>query len=87
MVEGEGGIIYLTGSQAKSISSAGIYMPSYSYRDRWGNPYEVYWDANYDGKVTNPLDPTMQLSKGVVGIGRGISPSFSSQANGLIKSW
>jgi len=87
LIDDKTGVTYLSLTQAKSANLMENSLVSYAYRDRWGNPYEVYWDANYDGMVSNPLDPTEKLNKGVIGIGFGRSASLPHSTQGVVKSW
>ena len=86
LVEGEEAR-YLSGRQASGKNRSGLDATQYSYLDHWGHPYEVYWDANYDGQLTNPLNPNEVLNRGVVAIGRGSATSFSNIGKEGVKSW
>lgn len=84
------GTEYLTGEAADVATNAGIDYAgaTYSYRDYWKNPYEVYWDANYDGKINDPLDPSLELRQGVAAVGQGLADDITTaKVNQIVKSW
>ncbi len=86
---------YLDARDASADLSNGVdFGGTFSYNDRWGNPYEIYWDTNYDGKIADPLDSTNVIQRGVLVIGQGtvddsdFGASMSSKERlKVIKSW
>lgn len=86
-------ISYLEADVAEGGEGGIDYGGTYSFTDRKGVPYEVHWDADYDGQLANPFDGTApNLRKGVVALGRGVIDvdDWGATATGLhqaVKTW
>ncbi len=86
-------ISYLEADVAEGGEGGIDYGGTYSFTDRKGVPYEVHWDADYDGQLANPFDTTApNLRKGVIALGRGTIDvaNWGPGATGLhqaVKTW
>ena len=81
-------IPYFAGNETNAKGVDGIDYSTHSFLDAWGNPYEVYWDGNYNGLLHDPFNSGRTLRQGVIAIGQGSAHTWSNfTEREIVKSW
>ena len=62
------GTAYISGIDDSGGGKGGIDFArnTYAFTDRWDEPYQVFWDANYDDEIEDPFDQQNVVKRTVI---------------------
>jgi len=84
---------YLPMKSQNSNGTSGMDLTTYAFVDYWGNAYHVYWDADYDDEVENPLvSNAPAIKRGCIALSQGAASTLALDMTGkdardVVKSW